>query len=210
MSVEPTYNPMVGRRVLLKPVTPGDTPFINDLASTPVSGAIWRWRGSPIAADPIHALWPNTLAAFVVMTKEKAEPVALAVAVNGDMLSRTCMINYVAHPDLDRTGWHLEGTLLFINYVFRVWEMRKIYGEVLSHNSGIWSRSKGRGIAREEGRLRDHILLDGRYHDLIYLAVYREPWLSATEGLMRRITGYRGYLPAVDRVSINDSQLNAG
>lgn len=203
--MEPTNNAMVGRRVLLRPVTPGDASFINDLASTPASGAIWRWRGSPLTVDPIQALWPNTLGAFIVTSKEKAEPVALAAASNGDLLSRTCMVNYVAHPGLDRTGWHLEGTLLFINYIFRVWEMRKIYGEALSHNAGIWSRSIGRGLAREEGRLREHILLDGRYHDLVYFAVYREPWLRDTDELMRRITGYRGYLPEADRVAIADT-----
>jgi RimJ/RimL family protein N-acetyltransferase len=187
-----TGNPMVGRRVFLRPVLADDFFFMNQVATHPQTGAMWRWRGAPRNADPSQAMWSNALASFVVTSRKTGEPVALVSAVNADQLSRTCTVNYAVRPELKSAGWHLEGTVLFMNYLFRVWEMRKVYGEFLGQSIGVWQWGINRGIVKEEGRLREHVLLDGVFHDLVLVALYRQDWLDISARLMQRIVGSDG------------------
>ena len=76
----------------------------------------------------------------------------------------------------------LEAFMLFLDYLFTVFGFRKLYGEVLEFNLTSFRSIIGK-IAHEEGRLRDHEYFDGRYWDLVFLAIYREEWEAKRERL---------------------------
>ena len=65
------------------------------------------------------------------------------------------------------------GVGLFIEYVFRCWNFRKIYMDVAEYNFPQMSSGLAR-IFTLEGRLRDHYYLDGRYWDNLVLSIFQE------------------------------------
>jgi RimJ/RimL family protein N-acetyltransferase len=77
-------------------------------------------------------------------------------------------------------GWPLEGLVLLLDYAFMMWDLRKLYGEILGVNWSSWSRALGRYF-QEEGQLKEHTFFGGRWWDMHIVAVYRDDWLNRTK-----------------------------
>jgi RimJ/RimL family protein N-acetyltransferase len=69
------------------------------------------------------------------------------------------------------TGLAIEGSLLFLNYLFSTWRIRKVYVETTPE--ALARYASGLSLLREEGRLIDHEYLKGAYHDHMTYAIYR-------------------------------------
>lgn len=74
-------------------------------------------------------------------------------------------------------GYGFEAKMLMIYYGFEVLNLRKITAEVLSYNESSITANLKCGF-RQEGLLRSHVFKNGRYHDVIQLAVFRRDWLK--------------------------------
>ena len=66
--------------------------------------------------------------------------------------------------------------LLFFDYLFTVFNIRKLYAEVLEFNFGQFA-SGAEHVFKVEGRLTDHDWYDGRYWDMLVLALYRDDFM---------------------------------
>lgn len=64
---------------------------------------------------------------------------------------------------------------LLIEHLFAEFDLRKVYAEVMGPNLDAFGSGAGRLFA-VEGRLIEHEFHDGRYHDMVVLAVTRERW----------------------------------
>lgn len=60
-------------------------------------------------------------------------------------------------------------------YAFQGWPFRKIDMEVAGYNFNQF-RAATRRYVVEEGRLKEHVSLDGVYWDLLLLALWRQSW----------------------------------
>jgi acyl carrier protein len=72
-------------------------------------------------------------------------------------------------------GVVFAGLELFISYIFRNWQFRKIYFETFEFNLGQFASASGL-VFDIEGRLRDYEYMDGRYWDLIVGSIHRNDW----------------------------------
>jgi hypothetical protein len=82
----------------------------------------------------------------------------------------------------------LEGGYLFLSFVFRNWNLRKLYAEVPGFT---WEQFKtGHGaFFHVEGVLRDHEFFDGRLWDHRIVALYRDEWEQDAVPLLARLYG---------------------
>lgn len=85
----------------------------------------------------------------------------------------------------DRAPHFLDGVALFVDYVFSTWPFRKIYLEVPSYNLSQLGSQVG-GLLAEEGRLLDHVWLNGRTWDLHLLALYQSSWQARRQEFLAR------------------------
>jgi UDP-4-amino-4,6-dideoxy-N-acetyl-beta-L-altrosamine N-acetyltransferase len=69
----------------------------------------------------------------------------------------------------------------FIEYAFRRMNVHKVFGEVLARNTKVVALHRGFGY-KQEGLLRDQVLLGGAYEDVCVFGLLREEWLGASEG----------------------------
>jgi hypothetical protein len=83
----------------------------------------------------------------------------------------------------DRTPDMMFGLALFVQYVFKCFDLRKLYMEVTEFNYSQFASGQGR-LFDIEGRLRNHVFFAGRHWDQLILAIDREMWSIAGESLL--------------------------
>jgi RimJ/RimL family protein N-acetyltransferase len=114
------------------------------------------------------------------------EPLGLVAVTSPNFRDGFAYISALGTPQMQGSGLVAEAALLCFHYAFLVWPFRKIYMEA-SEESFAAFRSAKDVLFREEGRLRQHSFWNGRYIDLMILAVYREDWERASERYLAQL-----------------------
>lgn len=186
MAGDPT---LTGRRVALRPIKPSDYEFLYSISTAPENLVRWRYRGATPSSEAFtRSLWQGVLTQFVITRAGEAEPLGLIVAYNADLRNQTVYAAVMLAPSLEKQGWVLDATALFLVFLFQTWPFRKIYYEMLEFNYARIASGEGRHFCIE-GRLREHEFHDGRYWDFFTLAVYREGYLSLIAPVWDQISG---------------------
>jgi RimJ/RimL family protein N-acetyltransferase len=170
-----------GRWVHLRPIVPADYEPLRlaELDASVISG--FRHRGATPSPDGwVDSLWAGVLAQFMVTRKETGQPVGTVAAYGADYRAGTCHLAAFVFPDYQRLAWPLEGAQLFIRYLFMTFPFRKLYGTVVEDNLKQFARTFS-ASTHEEGRLKAHEYINGRYVDSITLAIYRDEWLQGSK-----------------------------
>ncbi len=192
-------------RVRLRPVDPGDIPFLYSLATQGETGERWRYRGG--TPDPkvfAAQLWDGVLAQFVVERSADGSPVGMVSAYNANHRDGYVYLAGVSHPDLQGTGLGAEALLLLAHHVFGNWSFRKAYFESAAFNYEQFA-SGADVYFDEEARLKDHTFYRGRYWDLVIGSLTREGLQRVREvrDLRRRHTATGDALPDIDQFCIS-------
>ena len=84
-----------------------------------------------------------------------------------------CKICVVIGKKYRKTGLGAQATIEFMDYLFKNYSLRKIYSPTFAYNLDSYKAQLDAGM-QEEGRLKEYRYYDGKYHDLIILAITRE------------------------------------
>ncbi|MGE3077034.1 MAG: GNAT family N-acetyltransferase [Dehalococcoidia bacterium] len=91
-----------------------------------------------------------------------------------DQLARTCELGItIGDRDYLNQKYGRDVVSLLTRYAFRLLNMRKVWLTTNGTNLRAQKSFAACGFV-EEGRLRDHIWIGGRYDDLVYMSAYRE------------------------------------
>jgi RimJ/RimL family protein N-acetyltransferase len=126
------------------------------------------------------------LAQFLVITRTEGRPVAIASAYNLDPLNRFAYISLARLPHAEPRRCVLEGMLLFVDYVFACWPLRKLYAEAIEFNLEQFASGSGRSF-RTEARLVERTFYAGRFWDVLIIAVDRASWSKYAAPLLPAI-----------------------
>lgn len=90
--------------------------------------------------------------------------------------ARTCELGItIGDKDYWGQGYGRDAVKLLLDYAFRLRNFRRVWLEVHSENERAIRAYKACGFV-EEGRLREHAWLDGRYVDMVFMGVLRDEW----------------------------------
>ena len=91
-----------------------------------------------------------------------------------DNAARVCELGItIGDRDYHSRGYGRDAVRLLTRYAFRLLNIRKVY--LTTNGTNLRGQKSFRAAGfEEEARLRDHIWLDGKYDDLVYMALYRE------------------------------------
>lgn len=172
------------KRVRLRPIEVKDYPQLYTLAVDPETNFRWRFRGNtPSPQEFERALWEGVLAQFALVSISTERLCGFVVSYTADMRNRSAHIAVNLMPDFRFAAWPLEGLVLFVDYLFRLYDFRKLYAEVLGFNFHAIASGLDEYFV-EEGRLRQHEFHDGQYWDLHILAIWRGTWERRSPAVM--------------------------
>lgn len=173
-----------GEHVTLRPVRPDD---YEQLYAWRIDLATWG-DTSELAPFPMtfeaYKQWRDEAA----LTPEKG--VSWAVEAGGtlvggaslfafDELSRNAEVGISLGPDHRGKGYGRETLRLLVDFGFRHRNLHRVWLEASAENERALRAYRAAGFV-EEGRLREHAWIDGRYVDVVRMAVLRGEWAAAT------------------------------
>jgi RimJ/RimL family protein N-acetyltransferase len=99
-----------------------------------------------------------------------------------DVAARHCELGIgIGEKDYWGRGYGREAVKLLLDYAFRVRNFRRVWLEVHAANERAIRAYRACGFV-EEGRMREHVWLAGRYVDNVIMGVMREEWKASLVG----------------------------
>jgi RimJ/RimL family protein N-acetyltransferase len=177
-----------GRHIALRPVVLADYDELYLAEQSEGLGPLWRLEGTTPRPDRfVDSLWVGVTAQFVVVQRGSARPIGIVTLYDADHRDQFA---YFMAADLRNEGRPTrvaQALVLFLAYVFYTWPFRKLYLKAMEYNLDQYRSMCGRLLV-EEGRLREHHHLAGRYWDEVTFAIYRDTWAKwesrALKGLL--------------------------
>lgn len=171
---------LAGRHVRLAVPEPRHLQFLYQLLVDPAVGTRLGFRGGTPSPEAFELfLWEDVLIQFVIASKLSGRPLGLVRAYHASMRDRTVYVSMLSSPRFLSTGLVFEGVGLFVDHLFDVWKMRKVYAETPSHNAAQFSNAFD--YVTVEGVLRRHHYYAGEYVDLYLLSISCSEWEALRE-----------------------------
>lgn len=129
-------------------------------------------------AQKFERLLNGTIDTFlVILEEETGKPIGFVYSYNTNAIDwYTYLCTFVDGEHLSQ-GCGKEATALFLDYLMVYLPLRKVYAEVYEFNEVSLNATRSYGF-EEEGFLRGHRWLDGRYWGMYILALTRDRWLT--------------------------------
>ena len=171
-----------GKRINLRPLLREDIPML------------LRWINDPEISRFLTAYLPVMEAAeegwLDELSKNRNTDIVFAIVTKKGKIIGTMGIHRIQWKDRVATtgaligdkryqdkGYGTEAKMILLNYAFNTLNLRKICSEVIDFNQRSQAYLKKCGY-KEEGRKVRHLYQDGRYRDLIQVAVFKRRWTS--------------------------------
>lgn len=168
-----------GSRVALRPIEVADYPALRRAELSDELALRWRHHGRHDPPEAFGAsLWLDSLFHFLAYDIRTSDIIGIVSSYSPYWEGGSCYLAAARIGDQSRMGSKMVGAVaLAIDYIFNGWPIRKIYFETAEYNFVQFDGAVGRFL-EEEGRLREHVFLNGRYWDQIILALWRSTWTS--------------------------------
>jgi hypothetical protein len=165
----------------LRAVGPEDYPYLYLVETSGSMAARWGLRG----ATPAYQEWvqqrsAGVLAQFMVLDAKDDSRIGLVTAFSADFQDGHAHLAALSFDPDGNSMMMMLGVGLFVEYVFKCWNFRKLYLDTAEYNYPQFASGAGK-FFRVEGRLREHHYLDGEWWDHLILAIFREDWPEASQ-----------------------------
>jgi UDP-4-amino-4,6-dideoxy-N-acetyl-beta-L-altrosamine N-acetyltransferase len=97
---------------------------------------------------------------------------------------------YIGEPEARGRGVGRAAQALGLDKAFDELGLEKVWAEVLADNDAALKAQASAGF-RREGYLRNHALKDGRFHDVVLLAILAGEWREKRDAVRRGLAGSR-------------------
>ncbi|MFC4549128.1 MULTISPECIES: GNAT family N-acetyltransferase [Halorussus] len=175
----PVY--LSGERVELRVTEREDVEFIQRARNDPeVRTALTRvtpeTREQTEESYETYIAPDNGDASFIVCLKDGSEP------IGGTSIFRTehdhGELGYWLLPEAQGNGYATEAATLVLDYAFETRGLHRVYARIVDFNEASRALAERLGF-REEGRLREHVFLNGAYRDTVLYGLLRVEWDGA-------------------------------
>lgn len=131
----------------------------------------------PLARYQAELHSPMVAVQFALVSNATDELVGHVVATSLDTRHGHCHISIVLDPAF--TPWTWEGVAMFIDWLFAVFPLRKIYAQAAEYNAEQFLGGLGHERFKDlliEHRKGQHFWHDSKFWDLIEWELWRETW----------------------------------
>jgi RimJ/RimL family protein N-acetyltransferase len=165
-----------GKRIRLRGIEPDDwSAFmgfaaeeerLGDLPNPPGSAEGYRlWAKEQATAKP-----EGDCFRLAIETADTAEIVGAIGTYHADSRAGWFEYGITIGAEHRRKGYAAEAAVLLLRFMFAEMRYHKCQARIFAHNEASLALHRRLGFA-EEGRLRDHVFLAGRHHDVVVMGM---------------------------------------
>ncbi|NMO51885.1 GNAT family N-acetyltransferase [Actinoplanes sp. TBRC 11911] len=181
-------NPLESDRIALRPIEKDD---LTQLVTWFQDPEVLRFQSSgPFIPRSVSALAEEYSSAsgrrdtdvwLAVFSKSEEKVIGTVALQGGGGFNRTATFILMIGPPYQDRGYGLAATRLTLSYGFSQLGLHRIQLVVFGFNERAMKTYKNAGFV-EEGRARDSLFRDGRFHDVVHMGILDEEWraLSAS------------------------------
>jgi len=156
-----------------------DAPFLKDLRGDP---EVWKNLGNvKMVTEESQRLWiaslQNSSKAYYIICLEDDTPVGLVRCDEIDSLNRSIRIGADIHKSFRGKGYGTKVYELLLKYTFDYLNMNRVWLCVAEFNNKARKLYDKFNFV-EEGRYREFLYREGKYHDYIILSILRKEYVS--------------------------------
>ena len=141
-----------------------------------------RWLAGALS-DPARRYW---------IIEDDGAPVGLANLAGIDLARRRCeWAYYLGEASVRGRGVGAAVEYIVLEHVFGTMGLHKLWCEVLLENEAVWRLHESFGFTAE-ALFRDHVVKQGRFHDVMGLGILEDDWAKAREACAARLRA-KGY-----------------
>lgn len=155
---------------------------------------ILQWRNAPSVIEhfvyrkPLtreeHLNWLETkvttgeVAQFIIEEVENKIPIGSVYLRDIDNIHQKAEFGIFIGEDAARgKGYGTQATLLILQYAFETLGLNKVTLRVFAENQRAIHCYKKVGFI-EDGRFRDDVCINGKFHDMVFMSILRKEWES--------------------------------
>ncbi len=112
---------------------------------------------------------------LVIENKELSQPIGILRSDEWDRVNRSIRIGIDIDIHYRRLGYGTEAFRAFIDYLFKHLNLHRIWLLTVDYNEAGQKLYKKLGF-KEEGRQRQAIFRDGKYHEYISMSLLEDEW----------------------------------
>lgn len=184
---------LTGARVSLRPISREDYPLMFAWRSDVGSLHLWSTQRRIISFEQFAAGMEQLLqecVLFLITERTTGNAVGFVHTYGASPEDGFTHFLLFADEDVRGTGLVVEAAILFGEYLFTFFALRKLYAEVYEFNQFSIATLESAGFTRE-GVLREHLWFRDRYWDMYQYALYRKDWESLRERMSAMFDGSR-------------------
>jgi len=180
---------MESERFILRAITPEQQDWCTSILAAGSRSYSLRFHSVTLGPNDIALqLWGGVLCHFAVWDKRTNVPIALVCAYDVAGALMTGFVHAVIDTDAMRTGECKEALLLFIQFMFSSWPLRKLYIRyvVVAPELDVWKEAlevEGTTQWESVGVQQRHVNDAGVYFDQEIFELTRERWDSIKHDL---------------------------
>lgn len=164
-----------GRHCRLVPVGREHYEFLREIELTRL-GPFWRSGGRLSSPEDFAArIWANCLVQVLVVGVPDGKALMWATCTSPDPSPTVASLSLARLSNARMSLRAASGVAAFVDYLFTVLSLRKIYIEVAEPNLQQFESIAGR-LFMAEARLRDHHRIGDSYHDLLIFSLWADEW----------------------------------
>lgn len=175
---------LCGRHVRLRPVQETDARTLYSWVSNPLEMYLWRGRRElvpfEIFRDELQKNLLNDLVHLLAVDLHTDQPLGWIFAYGYAIWEQRCFLVIYVVPEARRFGAAAEAGMLFLDYVFSYFPVRKVAAEVFSFNHISLHVLEHAGF-HVEGVLRQEHYFGGHFYDVVRFGLLETEWRSLRE-----------------------------
>ena len=175
--------------VTLRPMNESDTDMVVGWRNNPAVRQNFILQNTLTRED--HLAWYHNrvetgeVAQFIIMVQDGSvgQPVGSVYLRDIDAVHRHAEFGIFIGEDAARGhGVGSQAARLILDYAFETLKLHKVFLRVLASNHSAVKSYEKAGF-RQEGLFREHVFLNGKANDLIFMAILRQEWKDGKNAL---------------------------
>lgn len=180
---------LVAGDLKLAPLKAKYTPLLYEWESDVSSLFLWTARKAVSSETEFNEALASRLRnyyhVFFMIEDSREKPVGFIYSYDANLVDGFVFVTTFLEPSSRRNGLGAKAGVLFYDYIFSYYPLRKVYCDVFDYNKDSLDAMKNAGF-EVEGTFKQHRFFKGTYHTMYRLSLYRKQFYERANPMLEK------------------------